>query len=154
MKRADGLEACVDLLPGVAKLMASIWGPAPRGMRLFVEVASYIWRYFHIYGSLIQDGQDGPPVWCLVLHVVLVTACSGLFPEIAADVWFFIFIDDLSISVSTRYALEVLMRIENVAARYGMVLKRTKSAVHVPAWKKDEVGELLAVGAEEALGVE
>ena len=69
VKWADGLEACVDLLPGVAKLMASIWGPAPRSMRLFVEVEPSIWRYFHIYGSLIHGGQDGPPVWCLVLHV-------------------------------------------------------------------------------------
>jgi hypothetical protein len=123
-------------------------------MRLFVEVEPSIWRYFHIYGSLIQGGQDGPPVWCLVLHVVLVSACSGLLPEIAADIWFFIFIDDLSISVSTRYAQEVLMRIENVAARYRMVLNRAKNAVHVPARTKDEVGELLAEGAEEALGVE
>ena len=77
----DALDACMRLVPAIAPDLAEMW--APGKVQIHVEVANSQWKPIPVYGSLLQGGQDGHSVFCLVMSIALARA-TAVFAATAA----------------------------------------------------------------------
>ena len=65
------LEAAMKHVPAVAPALATVWGNSEQGQRLFVETDPGTWTVIVIYGSVMQGAQEGPPVFCLIVLIII-----------------------------------------------------------------------------------
>ena len=77
----DALDACMRLVPAIAPALAAMW--APGHVHIHVETATNQWTRIPVYGSLLQGGQDGHSVFCLVISIALSRA-TAVFAATAA----------------------------------------------------------------------
>eukprot|EP00972_Heterocapsa_arctica_P086455 12743692-Heterocapsa_arctica.AAC.1 len=67
--RTDALDIVSRRVPGLAKLLAAQWRDQPQ--RMYAEEAPGVWACIPITAGMLQGGQDGAPVFCLVLAAAL-----------------------------------------------------------------------------------
>ena len=144
----DALESIVRHARGVAPCMAAYWGDPEHGQRLFTQTGPGEWRVTVIFGSLIREDRMAPPIFCLIVCMVLMDV-RGL--RLTSDMWAFIFIDDLTLSVEIPMVIPIVEAIERASALKNLKLVRSKCAIHVPAWR--EMGPPSDNGLEAALGI-
>ena len=71
---AHALEACLRLVPDLAPALAGQW--INKVAPIWAETSANYWAKHDLYGSLLQGGQDGHPVFCLVLATALTRATN------------------------------------------------------------------------------
>lgn len=76
---SDALGAALEHVPAVAPSLAAVWGDTDRGQRLCVESSPSTWVASTIFGAVMQGGQEGPPVFCLIVLIVVVL-CAAACP--------------------------------------------------------------------------
>ena len=130
--RSDALDVTRHAVPGLAPLLAAQWGDRPQ--RLWAEREPGVWVAIVIWGGLLQGGQDGQPVFCLVIAAVVAKMENSLPREIFITVALFIFVDDVTIQAETSTLLAVVGSFAEACAGFHLAFERSKSKCHVPAW--------------------
>ena len=68
---ADALEAVLRRAPALAPMLAVQWSSLQ--IRIWLQDADgRCWHVMVVFGSLLQGGLDGRPVFCVVIAVVLI----------------------------------------------------------------------------------
>ena len=99
---------------------------------------------FLIYGAVLQGGQDGQPIFCLILMVVIVRMKNTLPEVVAAALWVFLFVDDVTASCFPQHVETVVSSLETAAAHFKFLLVRENCAMHAPEGQSNPQPEVRA----------
>ena len=92
------------------------------------------WHVLIIYGSLLQGGLDGHPVFCVVIAVVLVTiAGDGRVAHFWKQVYLWVYVDDLLFQCPVPHTATLLQVVEDALQLFQLRPQRQKSKLHIPA---------------------
>ena len=92
---ADALRAVLAKAPKLAPLLAIQWYTLR--LTLYLQAANGVeWHALVIYGSLLQGGLDGRPVFCIVIGIVMSqVSLDGRVSPWWSEVLLWIYVDDI-----------------------------------------------------------
>ena len=137
----DALKVVTAAVPKLGPLLALQWGACR--LRLWLQNSNGVgWHVLFIYGSLLQGGLDGHPVFCLVISVIIHRVSQN--PAIKArwnTIKCWIYVDDMLFQAPLD-SLPVLMEVlGRTLEAFSMKLQTQKSRLHIP--------ELAGIPADE-----
>ena len=130
--RTDALEITLAKVPGLAPLLAAQWGDRPQ--RLWAEAEPGNWVVILVYGGLLQGGQDGQPIFCLVLSAAVDAFLQALPDHVREQTTMFLFVDDVTCQTLVPYVRQVVSGFASACHPHNLALAAEKSTGHVPAW--------------------
>ena len=138
---ADALNAVSQRVPRLGPLLAIQW----RAMQLRLwlkDAAGPGWHMLYVFGSLLQGGLDGHPVFCIVIGVVMMhVSKDGRVASIWAFIGVWIYVDDLLLQCAVQHVKVVIDAVVEVLATFKMGLQRRKCSIHIPALASVELDE-------------
>ena len=127
------MRAVHQRVPLLGPLLAMQW--AAMRLRLWLQDADRGgWHVLYIYGSLLQGGLDGHPVFCIVIGVMLVRVSSDdrIRPSwTMVKVW--LYVDDIVFQCPIALLQLLLQVLADAMRPLNFELQRRKCRVHVPA---------------------
>lgn len=132
------LEAYLRLVPDFAPALAGQW--INKTLPIYTQTAPNKWSKQNLYGSLLQGGQDGHPVFCLVLTMALTRAAHrfeghALYYEqqrvpARAHMWrqimYWAYVDDITVQVPVEILASTLSILTEEMATLNLILEPTK----------------------------
>ena len=130
---ADALTAVIERVPRLAPLLAIQWHALQ--IRLWLRDADGVgWHVMMIYGSLLQGGLDGHPVFCVLIGVVLMHIRSdGRVSTFWALIGVWLYVDDILFQCPLQHVHALYEVINEALARFHLRLQRRKCGAHIPA---------------------
>ena len=129
----DALKAVHQRVPLLGPLLAMQW--AAMSLRLWLQDADRGgWHVLIVYGSLLQGGLDGHPVFCVVIGVMLVHVSSdGRITARWREVKLWIYVDDIVFQCPPALLQLLLEVLADVMRPLNFQLQLRKCRVHIPA---------------------
>ena len=129
----DALLAVAAAVPKLGPLLAVQWHACK--LRLWVQDANgQGWRLILIYGSLLQGGLDGHPIFCLVMAVFLDRLAANQIVAVRwAEVRVWDYVDDLLFQCPVSLVATLLQAVEAELRRLSLRLQARKCRIHIPS---------------------
>ena len=129
----DALQAVTRAIPKLAPILAVQW--AACRLRLWLQDATGAgWHVMVIYGSLLQGGLDGHPVFCLVIGVVAAKIGSNVgLAHFWKRVTYWMYVDDMLFQCPIEHVAQMMGVVRCVLEDFALVLQTTKCQLHIPA---------------------
>ena len=128
---ATALSTMTRKAAKLAHPLAAMWRPGRIAVWL-QDGAGQGWHVLHIYGSLVQGGQEAHPTFCLIIAVVIDETRKRL-TVIGIWAFFWTYVDDITTQAAVSNLPLVLQVIAEELARFRCELQPRKCSVFVPA---------------------
>ena len=137
----DALQTVIRTMPKLAPILGIQWQSCE--LQLFLQDAGGNgWHKLTIYGSLLQRGLDGHPVFCLVIGVVLQHVSAH---QAVRESWHlvvvWIYVDDMLFQCPIELVQQLMVAVEETLIKFSLKLQRAKCKIHVPALASTPLAE-------------